>query len=146
MPCTHAGYSTGPGNSLGFDGKPETQKALSCLPVFTLMGTTPKLAGGGISSHLPRSGTLSGSIPALINQEAQAIDHSISGEEDLIYLNHPALDTWGFPTSVDFPSQVPGSDILTLRDIYQESGRDLLFLPTDNYLGRAGHRVLGHLW
>jgi len=62
----------GPGYSLGFDGKPETQKASQHQPVFTSMGAPPTLAAGGLRGVLPSS------IHVPTNQEGQVMDHSVS--------------------------------------------------------------------
>ncbi|RPB19974.1 hypothetical protein L211DRAFT_842187, partial [Terfezia boudieri ATCC MYA-4762] len=48
---------------------------------------------------------MSGSMQVSINQEAQVMDHSVSGGEGLIHLNSPEPGTWGFPASTDFASQ-----------------------------------------
>ena len=97
---------TSPGHSLGFDGKPEQRQ-----PIYTSMAASPTLAAGGIFGHLPRSGN-----GVLSDQEGQAMDRPVSGEEGLTHLICPASDTrccpqryanclLGFPTSNDFASQ-----------------------------------------
>ncbi|KAF8427024.1 hypothetical protein EV426DRAFT_707263 [Tirmania nivea] len=92
------------------DRKPETQKVLPRQPVLTLVGATPtpKLAAGGMSGHFPKEFCIVRFNTAPMNQEAQAMDHSVSGEEGLIHSNHPALYTCGFQTSINFPLQASG--------------------------------------
>ncbi|RPB19961.1 hypothetical protein L211DRAFT_842179 [Terfezia boudieri ATCC MYA-4762] len=48
---------------------------------------------------------MSGSMQVSMNQEAQVMEHPVSGGEGLMNLNPPAPGTWRFPVSTDFASQ-----------------------------------------